>query len=77
MKRKFALLYIPYSGLHYTGAGEFLDGKGNGISWGRKIVVYESHARAVQAKERILGENQDLYANGQLVVMNVEIIEKD
>lgn len=76
-KRKFALLYIPYSGLHYAGAGEFLDGKGNLISWKRRIEVYNSHARAVLAKERILAKYGAEYAQGQIVVMNVDIVDKE
>ena len=77
IQRKHAVFYIPHTGLYYTGAGEFLDGKGEKIKWDRSITVYNTHARAERARNRILQHNPLQYARGELVVINVEIIEKE
>jgi hypothetical protein len=71
----YTLLYIPNDGLFYDG-GAFLDGHQERINWNRTIPLYNSHSRAVSAKERILERYPNEYANGQIIVLAVQVQDK-
>jgi hypothetical protein len=70
--KKYTLLWIPKSGLHYQ-SGLFFDGFQMPINWDRTIQVFASHARAETAKQRILDRFPD--AKGELVVLPVTVQE--
>ena len=72
---RYACLYIPHSGLFFRG-GEFFDGMGEKIAWKHTLPVFVSHARAVAAKEHTLAKYPNEYADGDLVVLRVELKEK-
>lgn len=73
MRRYHALLYIPHSGLFVENGGEFCDGRQQHIRWDRSIRVYNSHARAVEARDRILEKRADLYSEGRIMILNVDL----
>ena len=76
LTRGFTLLYIPRSGLFYDG-GSFLDGFQNRITWSRSIRIYPTHSAAEVAKQKILAKYPTEYAGGQIVVLAVEVKEKN
>lgn len=71
VERKYTLFYIPRSGLFYDG-GAFLDGYQQRIFWDGSIPIYDTHAAAVVAKEKILKRWPQEYSGGQIVVLSIE-----
>ena len=75
MAQKYTLLYIPHSGLYHSSRG-FIDGAGRELKWEGKLTVYESHADAIAARDRILNKEAEKYKHGQIFVIGVDIVEK-
>jgi len=72
--RKHAVMYVPRSGLFWTGR-DFIDGRANRVLWSRTIPVWNSHAGAVAFRDR----QRDRWRNmeGDFIVVSVDILEKD
>lgn len=70
----YTLLWIPKTGLHYSG-GDFFDGRQQLIAWSRTIHVYPTHSQAETAKKKVLERHPD--AHGELVVLPVKIQEHE
>lgn len=73
--KRYALLYIPDSGLFYGERG-LMDGTGTQIHWDGTLPLHIRREDAVAAKGRILSKYPAEYAAGEIVVLPVEPIEK-
>jgi hypothetical protein len=72
-------MFLPDSGLFFnteSTADVFVDGDGNAIPLGA-IPIYESRARAEEARSRILDAWPDRYRYGRLIVLPVELKFKE
>jgi hypothetical protein len=72
--RKFALLYVPFSGLYHSGGNAFTDGRGNDIPFEGKLPVYTSHSRAEIARDDLRAQWPE--REGDWVILRVVIDEQ-